>query len=231
VYDKDLNVVLGFGSGSFRNQRDNIVIFNVTDYSISTYNSTILYKILRSNHQFSGGDLNIEGSIIYKINGQKILRLYQRGNFVPHEGKMPIDSSLDLKFVDFMNCLTNNWKCNLPELSNLIHYAFGNISGVKLSITEAQNINENLNIALLVAENSTDTNSDGVVIGCGISFISSTDDSSNWIPIYDHHYTLWKEKPEGIYYDIERKEIFVVTDPDSNDPAKICLISYEQNLI
>jgi hypothetical protein len=175
-------------TSAFTSNTSNIVAFSVPE----------LYDMLRSTHQFSGSELNIEGALLVpgETPAQTVLRFFQRGNGAPDpvSGLQPISATADLPLTDVTailnRVLVKDEQPPLFEASNgaegvlrdVVQYDLGIIepSNVALTFTGAAQVpspsGEHTNeefVYIAGAEDSPDVTRDGEVVGVALGIVDA----------------------------------------------------------
>jgi len=96
VRDRGGETLLAFGSGSSP-LRERIVV--VREAETRTVEASAFYAGLRQERGFSGSELNVEGAI--EIDGD--LRLFNRGNGAPVQGRLPVDATCDVRLAELLD--------------------------------------------------------------------------------------------------------------------------------
>src|ERR1700741_4016993 len=130
VRDRGGETLLAFGSGSSP-PRERIVV--VREGETRGIDASAFYAGLRAAREFSGSELNVEGAI--EIDGA--LRLFNRGNGAPIDGRLPIDATCDIRLPELLAYLPRPDETPPPGPSNILQYDLGKIDGLRLTFTDA----------------------------------------------------------------------------------------------
>ena len=216
--------VLLVGSGSTEN-RERIVIYD--DGALRVVDAEGLYASLRSEHAFSGAELNVEGAALVGTS----LRLFQRGNGASSSDAPAVNATVDLDLRGFLEWLDADARGALPSLTNVLRYDLGAVRGVPYGFTDASAF-EDGTIFLAGAEASPNTYDDGEVLGArvGISAEGTSGHRSvRFTELLSEDGSPAIEKAEGIQPWPERSDrAWVVIDPDDPDrAAELCEVALE----
>lgn len=214
--------LVAFGSGSTA-ARERVVIVR-TDATgapeVSVVHARALYARLRDEHAFSGSELNVEGAVLLPDG---VLRLFNRGNGAPRDGRAPIDATVDLAWDDVRAYLERGGGGDPPALERIVQYDLGAIGGIRLTFTDAALAPRGDVVFLAAAEDSPDATRDGAVVGAAIGFIDG-DRRARWTSIVGAGGDAMIAKPEGVALDPhDPHRAIVVIDVDRHDvPSGIC---------
>ncbi len=152
---------VAFGSGSTA-ARERIVVLDGD--ALRVVDGAALYARLRAEHRFSGSELNVEGAVVTRDT----LRLFQRSNGAPRDGREPTDATVDLGVRDLVAWLDGG---PAPELGALVRYDLGAVDGARFGFTDAAALDADRVAFVACAEASPDTYRDGEVRGCRFGII------------------------------------------------------------
>ena len=213
---QDLLLTFGSGSNAFR---EKVVILRdlMGAPKPEVYNCSELYTALRSNKEFAGSEMNIEGAVFI----DKKIRLFNRGNGAASKRDKPVNSSCDLDWQSLHAYLMSP-KEKPPVLENIVRYDLGTLSNLSLGFTDATNCNGNLFFSA-AAEDSPDAQTDGKVAGSVLGVF----DRQNKIRCAEVSYAngnRFRGKIEGVtFLENEDHRVFAVIDQDSpNKPSELC---------
>lgn len=211
-------VLVTFGSGS-NPHRENIVVLSDLNGSPrpEVYRASALYAALRSEKDFAGSELNIEGAVFL---GGKI-RLFNRGNGASSENLTPVNASCDLDWQSLYAYLISRSETS-PVLENIVRYDLGTLDDVPLGFTDATTFRDKLFFSA-AAEDSPDAVTDGRVAGSVLGVISNRN-QVEWTIIADAEGNRFGGKVEGItFFENDPDRLFVVVDQDSpNEASNLC---------
>ena len=222
--------VIAFGSGSTA-MRERVLLLRpprrpgmegtAADVPVAhLVDATALYASLRALHAFSGSELNIEGAALV---GDRV-RLFQRGNGAPRDGRLPIDAHCDVSCAALLAYLADPVNVAVPQISDVVSYELGAIDGVRLTFTDATAHGDRV-FYLAAAEASPDTFADGPVSGVAIGVIAANG-VTRWAVLRDESGAPFTAKAEGIALDpVNPDRAFVVLDRDDPAlPSDLCVV-------
>jgi hypothetical protein len=199
--------LFAFGSGSTP-RREQIAI--VDEAGARVVEAPAFYAALRDAADFAGSELNVEGAVL----SGGTLRLFQRGNGAPREGREPVDATGDVEWPALLGHLQTG--SIPPRVSNVVRYDLGRIDGVRLTFTDAAG-----DFFLAVAEDSPDTYRDGPVVGAALGRIG--DAGARWARLVDREGKPFVAKAEGLA--VRGDDAWVVIDRDDPGvPADLCRV-------
>jgi len=163
-----------------------------------------------------------------------VLRLFQRGNGAPRDGRAPVDATCDLAW-DAVRAWLDDPTRPLPAPTKVTRYALGEAGGARLTFTDAAAHPERAGAVfyLAAAEASPDTYRDGPVSGCALGLIEPQPDGTARARYASLTYAGTDapvvEKPEGLALDPrDPARAYVVLDPDDPGiPSRLCVVSLE----
>jgi len=155
--------LLALGSGS-SSARERLVLATPPD-QIRVVDGHALYAALRSQVEFAGSELNVEGAI---VDGDR-MRLFQRGNGAPRGDLLPVNATGDLLLAELLAWLDQDGPT--PALHDVVQYDLGQVAGVDRGFTDACPLPDGRVAFLTGAEDSPDAVRDGEVVGCGFGII------------------------------------------------------------
>ena len=192
VHLPSINSILVVPSGSTAHRANGILIQSDSKTKI---NFAALYQSLTEI-----SDLNIEGSVIVG----DLVKLFHRGNGIDQQNFI---ISLNLKI--FLDEILSDNAVTARSLRGIEKCDLGELSGQKLSFTDAATESDDRIWYVAVVEGGKSTYFDGEFGGAVIGCI----DSKN--KIIRERKLNCPAKPEGLALDIPSKKFYVVTDPDN----------------
>jgi hypothetical protein len=155
------DTLIAFGSGSLP-ARERVVAVRGGDARV--IDASALYARLRAAGEFSGSELNVEGAAV--LGGT--LRLFNRGNGAPRDGRLPVNASCDVDLAAFLAYLDG---APAPSPAHVVQYDLGAIRGFPLTFTDAVTFGDAV-LYSAAAEDSPDATRDGPVAGAAIGIIA-----------------------------------------------------------
>jgi len=223
-------MLVAFGSGSRRKRRDNLLTLGFTQHgerpeheSTSLVSLPELYAALRSQSDFAGSDMNIEGAIY--IDG--MIRLFGRGNGDAADDLHPLDATCDISWTALQAYIARPESENIPDITCITQYALGDVEGVALGFTDAILFDEAHVMYSAAAEASKDAESDGEVGGSVLGVIPhDTRAGARYAPIVDERGAPFDGKIEGLVRDPSdpMRALVVVDVDDHRRPSELCEI-------
>jgi hypothetical protein len=176
-----------------------------------------LYAALRSEHAFSGSELNVEGAA---LEGDDVV-LFQRGNGIASSTHGPVDATARLALQPFLTHLRGSGP--LPPLHAVIGWDLGHVGDKRLTFTDGALHASGALGFLACAEDSPDVTRDGPVTAVVIGSLDETSRTCELGPILDERGAPLLDKAEGLAFDPDdRMRAFVVTDRDDpNAPSEL----------
>lgn len=223
--DGGQQLLIAFGSGS-SSMRERVLMIEwplPKSGGIRLFHAPKWYGTLRCNHHFSGSELNIEGAAFV---GTDCLRLFQRGNGAPCQGRRPVNATCDVSWMSLRSHLDGNDGA-VPDLKNIVQYDLGSIDGVRLSFTDVAVRSECVHF-IATAEASPNTIDDGPVAGSAFGQIDA-DGSARWTHLLDEGGNLLRAKVEGLSLSQECPQRgWILTDlDDPRAPTELCELSLD----
>lgn len=172
------------------------------------------YDRLRSNGDFSGGEVNIEGAVA--LDNDRIV-LFQRGNSAPGDGE-PVDSIAHISWRALKAHLDSAGSVAPPDVEDVVRYELGEFEGVRLTFSDAEKLGGERLLYSASAENS----SSGKVVGSVLGVIEA-DRSARWTEIADEDGKTFASKIEGLTFPPARCGTvrFVIDDDNETAPSEI----------
>ncbi len=221
IREKDHQLLVALGSGSTPS-RERIMVMKwplLCEADICLYHAPIFYQCLRSQREFAGSELNLEGVAFL---GGDVLRLFQRGNGAPRADCPPVNATCDVVWSDLRSHLHD--PSTLTKPFNFKRYDLGELEGVRLTFTDGSVRNHTVYFTA-TAEASPDAIADGPVMGSVIGRIGA-DVHARYALILDEHGNRLAAKVEGLTFDSSapnRGWISIDAD-DPTAPSELCEI-------
>jgi hypothetical protein len=205
--DFEAAVVLGerlfvFGSGSLPS-RERIAVLDANG-AARVVEATALYGALRREPELADRQLNLEGAL---LDGSRLV-LYSRGNAAAFDGA-GFDASVELDAAELERYLDGAQQAP-PALGRLQQYRLGELSGVRLTLTDAALL-DGKRYYVAAAEASPDAVADGQVLGTSFGVL---DADPRYALIEAEDGALLCEKVEGLAPGALAGEWLAITDPD-----------------
>lgn len=218
-----VDTLVAFGSGSTR-ARESILVLSRRDGRAvpRVVDAPRLYAALRDRTEFSGSELNVEGAVL--LGGT--VRLFQRGNGAPRDGRRPVNATCDVEWAPLLKFLEGRGP-EMISLDRIAEFDLGSVSGCALTFTDAAAIEENRVLYLAAAESSPDAVRDGPVVGAAVGLIRwhSGVIDARYTLLRDERGSLSIDKAEGIAFDDSKARVHVVLDADDvNRPSELCSV-------
>lgn len=173
------------------------------------------YAAMREDFEFSGAGLNIEGALSFDSDR---IRLFQRGNADPCDGRDPVDATADFSWTALCDHLSNPEQHPPPPLTNICTYDLGKLSGVRLTFSDAEHLGDDRVLFSASAEHPETGDIHGSVLG----IIEKTGEA-RWTHLFDEQGRPFTGKIEGLTLDTsdKAKVYFVIDDDDEDTPSRI----------
>ncbi|HEV2078586.1 MAG TPA: hypothetical protein VGR19_01635 [Allosphingosinicella sp.] len=173
------------------------------------------YEALRSNTDFCGSGLNVEGAVA--IDQERIM-LFQRGNAEPCGGLEPVDSTAEISWPALAAHLADPEGVAPPPLENVTAYDLGSLDGVRLTFSDAEHLGGGRILYSASAEDSESDRIAGSVLG-----VIEPHGRVCWTELTDQDGTAFRGKIEGLTRDVHdsSKMHFVIDDDDAEVPSEI----------
>jgi hypothetical protein len=211
------SLLVAFGSGS-QPERERIVVIRWADNGepeARAFDCAAFYAALRSQHDFAGSELNVEGAIYL---GDDRIRLFERGNGEPHAGLEPVDATGDVSWSalwEYLQDLTQP----PPQLENIVQYHLGSLDGHRLNFSDAEAVGEAI-LYSASAEASSTASKDGAISGSVLGVI--TGDRARWTRLTTEDNSDFKEKIEGLSISLgDCYHAYFVVDDDKDEPSTL----------
>ena len=220
-----------FGSGS-TSARERVVVVeglggDPASRKTNIVEASAFYAALRAEREFSGSEMNIEGTV---LRGDRVW-FFQRGNGAPKDGLEPVDASCEVSLDELLRYLEDPENSPPPAVESIRRYELGELDGVRLTFTDAAALGERI-VYLAVAEDSPDTYRDGPVTGVVVGVIDPANEGElpRWTRLLDADGKPYLGKAEGIVLHPKNpSRAFVVVDRDDPElPAELCLVELEE---
>jgi hypothetical protein len=164
---------------------------------------------MRDAHDFSGSELNIEGSA---IDGADVV-FFQRGN----GAGAAVDATARVDALALFAYLRGEGPC--PALRDVASWDLGAMAGVRLTFTDGALCPIGTGVAFLAcAEACPDALRDGPVSGVAIGRLDDRARTCALAPVMDEKGEPLRDKAEGLAFDADdARRAFVVVDKDDPD--------------
>lgn len=205
-------MLVGFGSGSTAMREKIVLVRAVASEApeVRVVDASALYALLRADQGFAGSEMNIEGAVA----SRGVLRLFNRGNGAPVNGRLPVNATCDLDLDAFVAFVTDPAAAPPPVPRAITQFDLGQIDGLPLTFTDAA-LQGDAILYAAAAEASPDATRDGPVAGCAIGIIR--DGGARFTVIQSADGTRYPGKIEGVLPAAEPTRLLAVIDRD--DPA------------
>lgn len=217
----DGHELVGFSSGSRKGRewilrvRDVRASPSATSFEAEFLEALPFYEAMRSDTDFSGAGLNIEGAVT--LDDDRIL-LFQRGNARARDGLAPVDATAEISWAALCRHLADPDRVEAPRLHNVIAYDLGTLDGVRLTFSDAENLGGGRILFSASAEEKTTGRIAGSILG-----VLEADGSAHWTELTDEAGEPFRGKIEGLSRDLQdpAKVHFVIDDDDETVPSEI----------
>jgi hypothetical protein len=218
IVESGKEALLIFGSGSSP-QREQILIVgwppSTPEKNILHFHAPQFYSTLRSESDFSGSELNVEGAILL---GDDCLRLFQRGNGAIRHGRPPLDSTCDISWKLLRQHLDDCRATPPPRPQNVVQYELGMVEETRLTFTDGAVRNGEVYFTA-TAEASPDVTGDGPVAGSALGHIDQ-DGTVRWALLENADGTPLRAKVEGLSLEmLDDKRAWILIDQDNPQVA------------
>jgi hypothetical protein len=207
-------LLLALGSGSTP-RREQVVLVRgwaTGNPNVECVHLPRLYDALRTEREFSGSELNLEGAI---VDGDR-LRLFSRGNGAPRDGILPVNATCELDWMQFIAHVLDPARHPLPAITRVVRYDLGSLDGVPLGFTDAA-VWRRGTLYSAAAEESPDAVRDGRVAGSVIGVIDHAG-GARWAPLIEPSGRLCDGKVEGLVVTRDAIDRLLVV-VDADDPG------------
>lgn len=220
VVDAGREALLMMGSGSSR-EREQISIAHWPPQSpqdIGCFPAPDFYAALRSQADFAGGELNIEGVVMLDDDR---LRLFQRGNGAIRHGQAPWNATCDVSWRRLRRHLHDPDSVAPPAPQDIVQYDLGTLGGVRLTFTDGA-ARQGALFFTATAEASPDSIADGPVTGSVLGRLGG--DRTVWAVLENEDGTTFTGKVEGLVLDpaVAERAWVVVDRDDPTVPSELC---------
>lgn len=173
------------------------------------------YNSMRSNFDFCGAGLNIEGAVT--LDDKRIL-LFQRGNAKRTGDLEPVDATAELSWAALCAHLAAPDRVAPPALSDVRVYELGSLDGVRLTFSDAELLPRGRILFSASAEDEGTGRIAGSVLG-----VIEADGSALWTELLDEKGQAFQGKIEGLTLDLRNasKVHFVIDDDDEDVPSEM----------
>ncbi len=210
--------LISMGSGSDES-REWILLVELNedyegDHDIELIEANAFYSYLRSEKEFSGSRLNVEGII---FDDHDTLMLFNRGNSKAKDGLRPVDATAELSWPALKDHLEKPEEVDPPQLSNIIQYDLGELDDIPLTFSDGMHLGDKI---LYSASAEAPGDSD-YIAGSAIGIINGN--NVRWTEVEDEDGTAFKGKIEGLIVDADDKYTiyFVIDDDQADQPSEI----------
>jgi hypothetical protein len=223
IVESGREALLIMGSGSSL-RREQILIIDwppKNEEHIKHFHAPGFYATLRSQLDFAGCELNIEGAVLLDDD---CLRLFQRGNGAAWRGQDPLNATCDISWRMLRGHLDDPESVTPPRPQNIIQYDLGMLGGVRLGFTDGA-LRNGAMFFTATAEASPDSVVDGPVTGSVLGRIDR-DGTARWAVLQDSDGTRFPGKVEGLVLDsaVECRAWIVIDQDDPQVPSELCEI-------
>lgn len=208
--------LLSMGSGSDES-REWVLLVELDgkggeEHNIDLIDADRFYSYLRTEKEFCGSGLNVEGVI---FDGRETVMLFNRGNSEPEGDLQPVDTIAELSWAQLEKHLENPGAVDPPELTNIKQYDLGEIDGVRLTFSDGNYLKDGI-LYSASAEGEGD-----YIAGSSIGIIRS--DTVRWAEVIDEDGTAFEGKIEGLIVDPDDHYTvyFVIDDDQADQPSEI----------
>lgn len=211
------SLLVAFGSGS-QPERERIVVVcwpHDGEPEATAFDGSAFYAALRSQHDFSGSELNVEGAIY--VHDDRV-RLFERGNGGPHDGLEPVDATGDVSWSALWAHLHDPTQPP-PQLENIVQYQLGRLDDHPLNFSDAEAVGDVI-LYSASAEESGAAGKDGAIGGSVLGVIST--DGARWTRLTTEENSDFKEKIEGLSIGLGNPyQVYFVVDDDKDEPSSL----------
>jgi hypothetical protein len=185
-------MLVAFGSGSTPLREKIVLARGLYDPEpqIEVVGASALYALLRTQTDFAGSELNVEGAAL--TGG--VLRLFNRGNGAPHGDLRPVNATCDLD-LDALLAFLRDPALPPPAPRSIVQYEMGEVDGFPLTFTDAAAWGDAI-LFTAAAEDSPDATRDGPVAASAIGVIRGGD--ARWCVARNADGSRYAGKIEGI---------------------------------
>lgn len=213
------DLLVAFGSGSEPSREWVITVDWRGDDAPTTtlYEAHRLFDRLRSEQEFAGSELNVEGAVF--VDAEHI-RLFQRGNGKPRGDLQPVDATADLDWAALMAHLERPEQAAPPAPQNITQYCLGQIDGVRLTFSDAELVGDTI-VFSASAEASDDSQHDGRIAGSVLGLIDAH--GARWTRLVFDEGGTFDAKIEGLTLaaDNPYRAFFVTDGDDADTPSEL----------
>ena len=215
--------LIGLGSGSSpRRERILVVRRAAGSFDVRSVDAHALYASLRELTDFAGSELNVEGACV--AAGGAVVRLFNRGNGAPADGRLPVDATCELDAGELLRWLEGE-RGEPPRPRDVVAYDLGVVDGVRLTFTDAEAFRDGV-LYVAAAEDSPDAVRDGPVAGVVLGMIEPA--GARWTRVLDERGKPLAEKIEGVVGDRDdTRRVFAVVMRTIDLPASLLELALE----
>jgi hypothetical protein len=223
IVESGREALLIMGSGSSA-QREQILIVDwppTNEQDIKHFHAERFYATLRSQLDFAGCELNIEGAVLL---GDDCLWLFQRGNGAACREQVPLNATCNISWRRLREHLDDPASVPPPRLQNIIQYDLGLLDAVPLGFTDGASRNGTM-FFTATAEASPNSVADGPVTGSVLGQIDG-DGAARWAMLQNSDGTRFSGKVEGLVLDaaVDSRAWIVIDRDDPHVPSELCEI-------
>lgn len=208
--------IIAFGSGSHESREWVLSVKwdEAGEHDIHLIEADKLYSYLRTEKDFCGSGLNVEGVV---FDDKETLRFFQRGNSEPDGELQPVDALGDMSWPDLRDHLNDPEHVEPPKLSKIIQYDLGSIDDIRLTFSDGEFVDGHI-LYSASAEASSDTD---YIAGSAMGILN--DDVARWAEVIDMDGSAFEGKIEGLITDDNDPHIvfFVIDDDVADEPSNI----------
>lgn len=208
--------ILALGSGSDESREWVLQVWWDDDgnHEIDLMDADRLYSYLRTEKEFCGAGLNIEGVI---FDGEDTIRLFQRGNAEPKDGLEAVDSVAEISWTDLKKHLEKPTEVEPPKVKRVTQFDLGEIDDIRLTFSDGEQIDGHI-LYSASAEASSETD---YIAGSAMGILDV--ESARWAEVIDLDGSAFKGKIEGLVTAEDNPHIiyFVIDDDVAHEPSSI----------
>lgn len=204
--------LVGMASGS-DNSREWIlyaVLDDTGDPDINLIEANRLYSYLRTEKEFCGSGLNIEGAI---FDSKHSLKLFQRGNSESEDGLQPVDAVARISWPELEAYLEKPDKNDPPKISDIVQYELGELDGIRLTFSDAEQVNGHTLYSASAEASDLD-----YIAGSALGILD--ENRARWAEVIDLDGSAFEGKIEGLVTaEDDPHMVYFVIDDDQPDQA------------
>ena len=208
--------ILALGSGSDESREWVLQVWwdENGDHEVDLLDADRLYSYLRTEKEFCGAGLNVEGVV---FDGEDKLYLFQRGNAEPTNGLEAIDSVAEISWKELKKHLDDPQRVDPPRIKRVTQYNLGEIDDVRLTFSDGEEVDGKI-LYSASAEASAETD---YIAGSALGILDS--ESARWAEVIDLDGSSFEGKIEGLVTDMDDSHMiyFVIDDDAGDEPSNI----------